>query len=199
MRILVNGDGHTAAAQAVVPYDCADQDAGLFYLGRAPHPVNAEASWPRVLARTLKAVVHNESEHTNHNHDIMRHTLTWLDQHSQRAGDTVILIQWAPWTDQDAMHTHDEIWRFHQELQRRGLVHVFMNGDSSFQHMPADQQQDWDRSYIEPYNPEMTYASWLYNNGHSTVSPESRYFDAKAHVLWARFVLQYGLKHQIWR
>lgn len=198
MRILVNGDGHTAAAHAVVPYEWADQDPAFFYLGHAPHPANAEVGWSRVLARTLKAVVHNESESGNNNQTIMSTTLAWLAKHSQTPRDVRVLIQWAPWQDQDLELIHREIWDFHTQLMVRGLDHVFMNGDDDFSQIATEHRYDWGSAYIGAYQPEMTVSAWLKSHNHATVSAQSRFFDARAHADWARFVLQYGIQHNIW-
>ena len=40
MILYVNGDSHTAAAEAVNPHAFAMDDGQLFYMGRAPHPEN---------------------------------------------------------------------------------------------------------------------------------------------------------------
>ena len=40
MILYVNGDSHTAAAEAVNPHAWAMDDGELFYMGRAPHPAN---------------------------------------------------------------------------------------------------------------------------------------------------------------
>ena len=45
MILYVNGDSHTAAAEAVNPHAFAMDDRPLFYLGRAPHPDNVSVSW----------------------------------------------------------------------------------------------------------------------------------------------------------
>jgi hypothetical protein len=44
MILYVNGDSHTAAAEAVNPHAFAEDDSALFYLGRAPHPENLAVS-----------------------------------------------------------------------------------------------------------------------------------------------------------
>ena len=40
MMLYVNGDSHTAGAEAVNSHAFAEDDPDLFYLGRAPHPEN---------------------------------------------------------------------------------------------------------------------------------------------------------------
>ena len=42
--LYVNGDSHTAAAEAVNPHAFAEDDPALCYLGRSPHPANLAVS-----------------------------------------------------------------------------------------------------------------------------------------------------------
>jgi hypothetical protein len=48
--LYVNGDSHTAAAEAVNAHAFAEDDPYGNYLGRLPHPDNLSASWGRKLA-----------------------------------------------------------------------------------------------------------------------------------------------------
>ena len=49
MILYVNGDSHTAAAEAVNSYSFAEDDPALFYMGRVPHPANIAISWGKLL------------------------------------------------------------------------------------------------------------------------------------------------------
>jgi hypothetical protein len=97
MKLYVNGDSHAAAAEAVNAHAFAEDDQRYFYMGRAPHPANAAVSWPMVLSRSLKAVLHNDSESASSNHRIRRTTRDWIDQNRRWLPETVILIQWTTW------------------------------------------------------------------------------------------------------
>ena len=44
MILYVNGDSHTAGAEAVNPYAFAEDDPNLTHLGRLPHPDNLAVS-----------------------------------------------------------------------------------------------------------------------------------------------------------
>jgi hypothetical protein len=109
--------------------------------------------------------------------------------------------QWV--TDMDwrtvQLREHNEIWQFHQELDALGVRHVFFNGNNTFKDIAQDQQHNWGNSYIEPYNPVMSYDQWLKYNKFRTVSPDSWHFGQDAHVAWARFMLQYGMKYNLWK
>ena len=45
MILYVNGDSHTAGAEAVNSHAFAEDDPALYHLGRLPHPENLEVSW----------------------------------------------------------------------------------------------------------------------------------------------------------
>lgn len=97
MKLYINGDSHTAAAEAVNPHAFAEDDSQYFYLGRAPHPANAAVSWPKVLSQLLKAVLHNDSESASSNRRIMRTTRDWMRLNERWLPETVIIISWSTW------------------------------------------------------------------------------------------------------
>ena len=96
MIVYVNGDSHTAAAEAVNQHAFAEDDSQLFYLGRAPHPANLAVSWGRVLADTLKATFKCDAESASSNARILRTARVRADQHRDRS-DHLMLIQWTTW------------------------------------------------------------------------------------------------------
>jgi hypothetical protein len=51
MILYVNGDSHTAAAEAVTPHCFAQDEGDLYLLGRRPHPANLAVSWGQKLAK----------------------------------------------------------------------------------------------------------------------------------------------------
>lgn len=237
MKLYVNGDSHAAAAEAVNPHAFAEDDSRYFYMGRAPHPENAAVGWPTVLARSIKAVLHNDSESASSNARILRTSRQWIADNERWLAETVIIIGWSTWerqewliddvwyqvntSGQDQVPTshqdqyrryiagvdwsqctrqqHDDIWQFHQELLARDVRHVFFNGNNHFAGLPAEQRRDWGQHFIQPYDASGTYDQWLKSHNHVTVSPNSWHFGATAHAAWARFLLYYGMDHNIWR
>lgn len=95
MILYVNGDSHTAAAEAVNSYAFAEDDPALFYMGRVPHPANLAVSWGRMLSQDLKASFHCSAESASSNHRILRTTKEWLAQ--PRNQDALLVIQWSTW------------------------------------------------------------------------------------------------------
>jgi hypothetical protein len=96
MIIYVNGDSHTAAAEAVNQHAFAEDDSQFFYLGRAPHPANLAVSWGRVLADTVKATFKCDAESASSNARILRTSRAWAESHCDRS-DMLMLVQWSTW------------------------------------------------------------------------------------------------------
>ena len=96
MILYVNGDSHTAAAEAVNPHAFAMDDGRLFFLGRAPHPDNLAVSWGKNLADLIKAGFHCGAESASSNDRILRTTCNWLKDTPVRS-DLLVIIQWSTW------------------------------------------------------------------------------------------------------
>lgn len=101
MRLYVNGDSHTAAAEAVNTYAFAEDDPALFYMGRAPHPDNLAVSWCRKVSDALKSVLHCDAESASSNQRIMRTTREWIKENQPWLSETVMIIQWSTWERQE--------------------------------------------------------------------------------------------------
>lgn len=235
MILYVNGDSHTAAAEAVNQHAFAEDDGQYFYMGRAPHPDNLSVSWGRIAADLLKATFKCDAESAASNQRIMRTTRAWLDTCTRPHSELLIIIQWSTWERQEWLidgvyyqinasgidqvpeshqqqykefvsavdwararsQAHDEIWRFHKELDKKKIRHVFFNGNNHFADIPEKARKRWGKSYIDPYDPKTTYNQWLLDNGHQTVAPNSWHFGPRAHAAWARFVLQYCMSNKM--
>jgi hypothetical protein len=103
MILYVNGDSHTAAAEAVNPHAFAEDDKNLFYLGRAPHPDNLAVSWGKLLSMTLKSSFHCGAESASSNTRILRTTREWLSQQSSK-DQPLLIIQWSTWEREEWLH-----------------------------------------------------------------------------------------------
>ena len=104
MMLYVNGDSHTAAAEAVNPHAFAEDDSALFYLGRAPHPENLAVSWGRLLSHSLRAGFRCDAESASSNTRILRTTREWLDKVGKDHPDPLVIIQWSTWEREEWMH-----------------------------------------------------------------------------------------------
>jgi hypothetical protein len=101
MILYVNGDSHTAAAEAVNPHAFAEDDSQFFYMGRAPHPGNLAVSWGRLLADTLKATFKCDAEAAASNVRILRTSREWLDGLDRDPSEIMMVIQWSTWERQE--------------------------------------------------------------------------------------------------
>lgn len=97
MMLYVNGDSHTAGAEAVNPHAFAEDDPNLFYLGRAPHPENLAVSWGKLLSSALKSGFRCDAESASSNTRILRTTREWLSGPGANHNDLLVIIQWSTW------------------------------------------------------------------------------------------------------
>ena len=96
MILYVNGDSHTAAAEAVNVHAFAEDDPQYFYLGRTPHPDNLSVSWGKLLSLALRAGFHCAAESASSNARILRTTREWLTNRRDLE-EILIIIQWSTW------------------------------------------------------------------------------------------------------
>ena len=109
MIVYVNGDSHSAGAEAVNSYSFAEDD-GLFYgLGRQPHPDNERASYGCELANCLNAILYCDAESAASNSRIMRTARAWMQQQSSQVlADTFMVLQWSTWEREEWLHNN--VW-----------------------------------------------------------------------------------------
>ena len=78
MILYVNGDSHSAGAEAVNPFAFANDDPHYKYLGRIPHPDNLFVSYGNILAKNLSAELYCDAESASSNDRIIRTTRHYL-------------------------------------------------------------------------------------------------------------------------
>jgi len=118
MILYVNGDSHTAAAEAVNPHAFAEDDSYLGYLGRLPHPDNLAVSWGKLLSLSLKAGFHCEAESASSNARILRTSRAWISQQGQ-VNDILMIIQWSTWEREEWLHNGT-----YYQVGASGLDHI---------------------------------------------------------------------------
>jgi hypothetical protein len=100
MILYVNGDSHSAAAEAVNSYCFAEDDPFYHALGRIPHPDNERVSYGCNIANELFAVLHCDAESASSNARIIRTTRKYLATVKPDA----IIIGWATWEREEWLH-----------------------------------------------------------------------------------------------
>ena len=104
MILYVNGDSHTAAAEAVNPHAFAEDDSNLYYLGRLPHPENLQVSWGKLLSLALGAGFKCDAESAGSNARILRTTRAWLEERRNSLENKLVIIQWSTWEREEWLH-----------------------------------------------------------------------------------------------
>lgn len=97
----------------------------------------------------------------------------------------VIDLDW----EQKTQQAHDEIWAFHQELEKQQIRHIFVNGNNDFSKIAK--QEKWGTDYVGPYDPAQTYDALIRAQGIETVALNSWHFGKDGHSFFCRFMLQY--------
>jgi hypothetical protein len=131
MILYVNGDSHTAGAEAVNPHAFAEDDPELYYLGRLPHPENLQVTWGKLLSLALNAGFQCEAESASSNARILRTTRAWLAEQKNNLQDILVVIQWSTWE--------------REEWEYNGIIYQ-VNG-SGIDHVPQEAQERY-RNYI---------------------------------------------------
>ena len=120
MILYVNGDSHSAAAEAVNTCTFAEDDSEYFYLGRAPHPDNLAVSWGKLLSLALRVGLKCDAEGASSNSRILRTTREWLATRPTRE-DVLVIIQWSTWEREE---WYDEESKQYFQVNASGIDHV---------------------------------------------------------------------------
>jgi hypothetical protein len=131
MMLYVNGDSHTAGAEAVNSHAFAEDDPALFYLGRAPHPDNLAVTWGKILSLTLRAGFRCDAESASSNARIIRTTREWLAGGGAGHPDQLIIIQWSTWEREEWLHNGT----------------YYQVGSSGIDHVPQELQEKY-RNFV---------------------------------------------------
>jgi hypothetical protein len=97
MILYVNGDSHTAAAEAVNPHAFAEDDGNLIHLGRLPHPNNLAVSWGKKLSTLLKMAFYCDAESASSNDRIIRTTKKYINNYTPDVNNLFVIIGWSTW------------------------------------------------------------------------------------------------------
>jgi hypothetical protein len=102
--LYVNGDSHSAGAEAVNEFCFAEDDSLYYALGRIPHPDNERVSYGCNIANKLNAVLHCDAESASSNSRIIRTTRDYLKTHRPDA----IIIGWSTWEREEWFYNN--VW-----------------------------------------------------------------------------------------
>lgn len=100
MILYVNGDSHSAGAEAVNDYCFAEDDPLYWSLGRLPHPDNERVSYGCLLANKLNALLYCDAESASSNDRIIRTTREYFKDNKP----DIIVIGWSTWERQEWLY-----------------------------------------------------------------------------------------------
>ena len=106
MIIYVNGDSHSAGAEAVNSYCFAEDDPLYWGLKRRPHPDNERVSYGCEIANKLGAVLHCDAESASSNSRIIRTT----DEYLEKYKPDLVIIGWSTWEREEWLYK-DRFWQ----------------------------------------------------------------------------------------
>lgn len=107
MILYVNGDSHSAGAEAVNTYSFAEDDSMYWALGREPHPDNLRVSYGCELANMMYAVLECDAESASSNDRIVRTTydhLVGVQGMFNGHKPDLIVIGWTTWEREEWWH-----------------------------------------------------------------------------------------------
>ena len=215
MILYVNGDSHSAGAEAVNSFAFANDDPQYKYLGRSSHPDNLFVSYGNVLAKNLSAELYCDAESASSNDRIIRTTRHYLKNNRP----DLIVIGWSTWEREEWLY-EGQYWQINaggvgddwpaaikqqykhwvnnidhkqKEQESHEKIWQFHNELSDIPHLFFNSysaldrtiQHDWGNNYLYPYDINMTYYNWLVKQGYQTVNPKSYHFGPNAHKVWA--------------
>lgn len=111
MLLYLNGDSHTAAAEAANPHAFAIDDGDLWYMGRQPHPDNLAVSYGKQLSKMLDCDLYMDAESASSNDRILRTTREWITQNYDMADQTFMIIQWSTWEREEWRDDEGVYWQ----------------------------------------------------------------------------------------
>jgi len=100
MFLYINGDSHSAGAEAANTYCFANDDFKYRHLGRKAHPDNLLVSYGSILAKKLNAKLICDAESSSSNARIIRTTRDFL----KYTTPDIIVIGWATWEREEWNH-----------------------------------------------------------------------------------------------
>jgi hypothetical protein len=155
MILYINGDGHSAAAMLSSPFVAAEDDADLWYMGRAPHPANLHRAFGTYIAGVLKARLIVEADAANTNSDVIRQTKNFIENNP--VAEQVIAIIGMPEYNQEEFAEFGEYLRLHNTKHILYPSRDYVDWLTKRQHVPNKfgyfdelAHKDWAGNLIKP-------------------------------------------------
>ena len=149
MILYVNGDSHTAAAEAVNNHSFAEDDSRYWHLERRPHPDNLSVSWGKLLSERLKASFECDAESASSNDRIIRTTKEWIETREKDLHRTLMIIQWSTWEREEWIIDND-----YYQVNASGIDIVPESHQQQYKEYVANinWQQKTEKAHLEIWN-----------------------------------------------
>ena len=178
MILYVNGDSHTAAAEAVNPHAFAEDDPNLYHLGRLPHPDNLAVSWGKKLSTLLKMAFYCDAESASSNDRIIRTTKEYINNYTQSYDNLFVIIQWSTWEREEWLI--DDVY---YQINASGTDIVPESHKEKYKEYVSN--VNWDNKTINAHKDIINLHKWLDNknikhiffNGNNTFEQIQPKFD----------------------
>ena len=158
MILYVNGDSHTAAAEAVNQHAFANDDPHLVHLGRLPHPENLAHSWGKILSTLIRAGFHCDAESAASNARIIRTTREWIKNNINT--DRLVIIQWSTWEREEWL---DETTKSYYQVNASGTDQVPQGWQEKYKQYILG--IDWDQKTKEAHDQIWNFHQELVRDG----------------------------------
>jgi hypothetical protein len=213
--LYVNGDSHSAGAEAVNSFAFANDDPQYKYLGRVPHPDNLFVSYGNILAKNLLAELYCDAESASSNDRIIRTTKHYLKNNRP----DLIVIGWSTWEREEWLY-EGQYWQInaggvsndwpdaikqqykhwvtnidHKQKQREAQEKIYQLHQeladishlffNTYSSLKLAHKIDWQLNYLDPYDDSQTYYNWLKDKNIKTVNPNNYHFGPDGHQIWA--------------
>jgi len=125
MILYVNGDSHSAGAEAVNSFCFACDDYKHSNLGRVPHPDNLAVSYGNLIANSIQSTLICDAESASSNTRIIRTTRDFLLHNCP----DLIIIGWATWEREEWYHngTYYQVTAGGTDLVPEELLNQYKN------------------------------------------------------------------------
>lgn len=104
----------------------------------------------------------------------------------------------AHWDAVLGKYWHNKIFNLHCMLDYFKIPHLFFNAFQCFlTHGLTLDQQQWNGSFMSPYNDDLCYVPWCFRQGYQEITPGWNHFQEDAHSEWADVIDQHLKHHHI--
>ena len=205
--ILFNGDSHTAGSNTTVSDRFSNLVSAEFDVDNV-NIATAGASNARILRTTQEYIAANTADL------IVVGWSTWereewkyqdsyynVNSSGHDALPPALLDRYKTWViDQTpdsliakSQKWHEDIYKFHLELEQKNIKHLFFNCMYNF-FLPLN-AYNWNNQYIGPYDNDSSYYWHLKNQG---INADIWYhFGSDGHQAWAKVLINYIKEHNL--